>query len=204
MFPLFETIAVEHFEPQRLHYHQQRMDESFLRYFHRENPFQLSALFRPETVDSDGLLKWKVEYGLQGLNSTIEPYFPRTIRRVKLVEIDPDFDYSMKFSDRAYFDMLKNQNPGYDELILLKNGELTDSTFSNLILEAVSDGKWYTPSTPLLNGTQRQHLIDTSKVIPIPISIGQLSEYSKIYFVNAMLSLPDAPGIEIDEAIKCL
>lgn len=197
MYPLFETIAVEHFEPQLLQYHQQRMDDSFLRYFHLENPYQLSKVFRSEQIVSDGVLKWRVEYGSQGFRSTIEPYSPRMIRRVKLVEIDPDFDYSMKFSDRAYFDLLKKRNPGYDELILLKNGQLTDSTYSNLILEAVSDGRLYTPSTPLLHGTQRQYLIDTVKVIPIPISIGQLPEFHKIYFVNAMLPLPHAPSLDI-------
>jgi 4-amino-4-deoxychorismate lyase len=199
MFPLFETIAVEHSEPLLLQYHQQRMDDSFLRLFYQENPFQLSQLFRSQNISSKGLLKWKVEYDSQNIISSVVGYSPRMIQRVKFVEINPDFDYSMKFSNRDYFDMLKNENPGYDELILLKNGQLTDSTFSNIVLEAISDGKLYTPSAPLLKGTQRQYLLDTGSITPIPISIRQLTRFNKIYLINAMLPLPAAPCLIIGE-----
>jgi len=203
MFPLFETIAVEHYEPLHLQYHQQRMDDSFLRLFHQANPLQLSQLFRSQNISSKGLLKWKVEYDSQNIISSIVPYSPRVIQRVKFVEINPDYDYSMKFSNRDYFDLLKKENPGYDELILLKSGQLTDSTFSNIVLETISDGKLYTPSAPLLKGTQRQYLLDTGRITPIPISIQQLPEFNKIFFINAMLPLPAAPCLIIGEE-SCL
>ena len=132
MFPLFETIAVENYKPKLLEYHQQRMDNSFLKLFHQINPFSLSKLFLELNIKSNGLLKWKVEYNCDDCISFVTPYSPRLIRCVKFVEINPDFDYSMKFCNRDYFDALKKDNSEYNELILLKNGNLTDSTFSNI------------------------------------------------------------------------
>ncbi len=198
MFPLFETIAVENYKPKLLEYHQQRMDSSFLELFHQINPFSLSKLFLELNIKSNGLLKWKVEYSCDGCVSFVTPYFSRPISRVKFVEVNPDFDYSMKFCNRDYFDRLKKDNPGYDELVLLKNGKLTDSTFSNIVLEDHAKGLLCTPSTPLLNGTQRQYLLDNKTIIEFPVSIHQLYEFSRMYFINAMLDISIASYWDIE------
>lgn len=198
MYPLFETIAVAHFKPLQLQYHQRRMDESFFKLFRQKNPFQLLMEFLSLKIPSSALFKWKIEYNASGFNSFVEPYFPRVINRVELVEINPDFDYSMKFSNRDYFESLKSLHPDCDELILLKNGALTDSTYSNLVLESKLDGKLYTPTAPLLKGTQRQFLLDNEVIAPIPIKVQQLCEFQKIYFINAMLPLTNAPCWDID------
>ena len=56
------------------------------------------------------------------------------------------------------FESLLLANKDVDEVIIEKNGYLTDTTIANI---AFFDGKqWFTPEKPLLKGTMRAKLIE--------------------------------------------
>jgi 4-amino-4-deoxychorismate lyase len=57
---------------------------------------------------------------------------------------------------------LKNENQSKtEEIIIVKNNCITDTSYTNLLF--LKDEKWYTPSTYLLNGVMRQHLLKEKK-----------------------------------------
>ena len=44
----------------------------------------------------------------------------------------------------------------------------------------------FTPDTYLLNGSMRQFLLKTKRIIEKPIREEEISDYEKMYFINAM------------------
>jgi 4-amino-4-deoxychorismate lyase len=74
-----------------------------------------------------------------------------------------------------------------DEIILVKNGLITDTSYSNL---AFFDGvQWYTPEHPLLNGVRRQALLKQKRVREKRITPDELGSFVKLSLINAMLDL---------------
>lgn len=199
MYQLFETIAVIDFIPQRLEYHQARMDRSYFDFYKKRNPFILKTIFEKNIIAAQGIMKWKIEYNKQDIHSTLTEYIPRRINTAKFIKIKADFDYSYKFVNRSYFDLLKIEHPEFDELIFVKNGYLTDATFANIVLEHIQTGELHTPIIPLLNGTQRQSLIDDKKVILKSINLENIFEYKRIQFINAMLDLNSSSFVLVNK-----
>ncbi len=76
-----------------------------------------------------------------------------------------------------------------DEVLLVDSeGRITDCSFANLALR--QEGRWYTPDTPLLEGVQRQYLIQEGLLTPCTIRVADLKGYDQILPINAMLPLP--------------
>ena len=80
--------------------------------------------------------------------------FPE-IETFELVE-NNDFSYDFKFADRTEFEKMKKKARA-QEIIIVKNGQITDTSFSNLLF--LKNQTWYTPKNFLLNGVQRQNLL---------------------------------------------
>ena len=115
----------------------------------------------------------------------------REFKKFKIVY--SDIDYSYKFADRTKLNNLKDTN--FDEIIIVKNNLITDTTISNL---AFFDGKhWFTPKTPLLKGTKREEFINKGTLIEKDIKINDLQNYTKFAMLNAVVGF-----YEID--INCI
>jgi 4-amino-4-deoxychorismate lyase len=71
----------------------------------------------------------------------------------------------------------------------VKNNHITDTSYSNLLFLKGKD--WFTPSTFLLNGVQRQHLLKKKKIKETEITLQSLSEYSHFQLINAMNDFDD-------------
>ncbi|MEI6347572.1 MAG: aminotransferase class IV [Bacteroidota bacterium] len=196
MYPLFETIAIEKFQPQNIELHQQRMDISYLSLFKNTNPFNLSELIKYENIPSEGLFKWKILYGCSNYKTIVDRYEPRQINKVKFVHVDSNFDYTFKYSNRVQIDELRDINSEYDEIIMVKNGYLTDSSIANLVLK--QKDKLYTPNTPLLEGTQRKYLIMKDRIIEKQILYKDLGDFEGVFFINSMLPFERAPFFKLD------
>jgi len=111
-------------------------------------------------------------------------YFELKIRKFKTFKIvHSNIDYSYKFANRNALNALKPEN--VDEVIIIKNSLVTDTTISNL---AFFDGKkWLTPKTPLLKGTKREELIKKGKLVEADIKEKELKNFKKIALINAIL-----------------
>ena len=94
-----------------------------------------------------------------------------------------DIDYSFKSENRDELNSLKVS--GYDEVIIVKNGYITDTTISNL---AFFDGKeWHTPTNPLLKGTKREELLNKGFLKEKNIELSHLKTYKKFAMMNAII-----------------
>lgn len=187
MYPFVETIRIEVDSPQNLNYHQLRMERTMKRFFPNATIPLLKEELDKNAWPSDTILKVHVEYNGQGITLVkAEEYHIRTIRKLRLVTCD-DIDYTYKSADRSCLEQLVQQKGDADEIIIVKNGLLTDTSYSNI---ALYDGTiWVTPKKPLLKGTMRQALLDQGLLTERDITASDYQSYKKVCLINAMMPL---------------
>ncbi|HHF3814093.1 TPA: aminotransferase class IV [Haemophilus influenzae] len=93
----------------------------------------------------------------------------------------------MKYSDRSLINTLFAQRGACDEIMIIKNGKVTDCSIGNLIFR--QGKKWYTPDTPLLLGTQREKLLQEGKIQERTIFLEDIVNFDEIKIINAMNGL---------------
>lgn len=184
---LFESIRTENRQFRNLREHINRMNHSVEQIYGIKTLYHESDLKIPDSI-TDGIYKCRILYDKKIYNIDFQLYKKRIIQKIKII-VNNEVDYSYKFTERKFFETLFIENPGYDEFIIVKNGMVTDSTFSNLAL--FKEGKWHTPSTYLLNGIKRKMLLRSQFISEQTISLDDLFRYKKIAFINAMLDLED-------------
>ncbi len=188
MSQFLETIAIIDKIPQYLEFHQKRMEKCSL--------VQLNPFLPLIKVPTHRKYKLSILYNETQIEKfQLSPYSPSSINRFKIL-IDNEIDYTFKYADRSHLDQLKSKSQGCDEVIIIKNEEVTDTTFSNLLFW---DGeKWITPEHPLLKGTCRERLLQHGLISTQKISVKQLSTFSKMMLINAMLDFDEERAIPID------
>ena len=197
MIKFKEVIKVEEGTFRNLEYHQQRIDRTVACF--GIPSFKLSEKLQHAPIPvGEQLVKCRIEYGERIECITCLPYTLRSISRVGVV-VDNDIDYAYKFADRKHLDALRNKS-GYDEVIIIKDGQVTDSSFSNLVFETAQH-ELYTPSACLLKGTKRQFLLDCGMITERAIRMEEIKDYERIVFINAMMELEDNIGIPADRCI---
>jgi len=112
----------------------------------------------------------------------------REFKKLKVVKND-SIEYDYKYEDRSQLNSLKVD--GYDEIIIVKNGLITDTTISNLAF--LYKNEWLTPKTPLLPGTKREELIDKKLLKTSDIELGDLKKFSKFAMLNAIVGFYEIP-----------
>lgn len=136
------------------------------------------------------LLRVTVTYSPAGVSAIRSiPYARPVIKALRVIAAD-GIDYHLKFADRSPFDRLQALcRPG--ETALLTVGDLiTDTTFTNIVCED-SSGALLTPASPLLQGTMRQHLLDSGLLRKADIRPEDLPGFTRIHLINAMNGLGD-------------
>lgn len=162
--------------------HQKRMSETFSN-FGKECKIDVQSLFLNLKHDEDGLYKFRIEYDLENnLITQIVPYAISEHDDFELL-IDNEIDYAFKSADRTQLQKLKNDS-GADEIIIIKENQITDTTYSNLLF--LKDKTWYTPKTYLLNGVMRQSLLASKKIKETEITLDNIKEFSHFQLINAL------------------
>lgn len=174
---LLETIHISKGEALHLGYHQKRMDSSRKTLgFHSPLSLELSP-------PKEGEYRCRIIYEEKIEKIEYIPYKKREICRLKIVH--SDIVYDLKYEDRHEINALFNKKGEADEIIIVKNGLVTDTSIANL---SFFDGEsWFTPKTPLLRGTTRQRLLDEKKIKCTDIHYQDIKEYQKIALMNAMI-----------------
>lgn len=191
---LFETIRLENGQFFNLDGHQKRFDASRSACFFADEKISLSAILLSKNFPKTGLFRCRAVYGKQIERVEFLPYKIRQPLKIGLVEA-PEIEYDFKWEDRAAFVELLTQRPDCQEVIITKNGLLTDSTVANL---AFFDGKnWLTPASFLLPGTRRKLLLDEGILREEMIFRNDLRLFKKVALLNAMRGLKWALPIEI-------
>ena len=169
-----------------LPYHQTRLERTLAHCCPGTRSFSLSEVLADRPT-SPGVVKIRVVYGAEGVTEVgYAPYAVRHIRRLQLVA-DDTIDYTYKSTDRSHLVALALQKDEADEVIIVKNGLLTDTSYSNI---ALYDGSgWFTPRLPLLRGTMRQYLLDQGRLREADIRPEDLAGFQKVALINAMMPL---------------
>ena len=180
-----ETIKLSDGRVFHLEYHQERVRNTFLRFFPNQKVLLLSDIIEKVTLPTQGKHKIRIVYGSERPSVEVLPYQVKPIATIKCVEAD-FLDYSYKFLDRTFLNTLK-ESAGTDEVIFVKNGKVTDSSYANLVF---FDGtEWVTPTTFLLNGTCRQRLLSEGKIKERIIHATDIPSFTHIGLINAMIGL---------------
>ena len=125
---LFETICIQNGAIQHLSLHQKRLDRSQAALFENFESIDLGKILRPPT--GTGTLKCRVLYAERLIDVTYEPYRPRSVKTLRIVE--SDLDYGHKFRDRDTIDELFAQKGDADEILIVKKGLVTDTSIANV------------------------------------------------------------------------
>lgn len=196
MSPLVESIKLKDGKLFNLGYHQNRLNDALAELFPEAATIDLaSAILIPEHCSS-GIFKVRVLYGPIVEAIEIDPYQFRTIQSLKVVHHE-SIDYHLKYTDRQILQQLFAQRGDCDDIIIVKNGLVSDAFAANLIF---FDGqKWLTPNSPLLKGTQLQYLLEQGIITEIEIKESDISSFQKVGLINAMVSFEDMPVIRIEK-----
>ena len=181
-----ETIKMANGKPSNLPYHQARMERTIRHFFPNLALNAMPSLQNLITPNENmSLVKARVVYGADGVE-LIEyaPYSMRPIRSLQVV-YDDTISYSYKSCDRSQLNALAAKKGDCDEIIIVKNNLLTDTSFTNI---AIFDGNyWLTPRQPLLLGTRRASLLDQGFIKEADITVDDLKRAERIRLFNAMI-----------------
>lgn len=183
MCHLLETIKVENGQFCHPEYHLKRMQRSSSELFGIDiRNDVLNGIVIPGTCKS-GVFRCRIMYRTMPEKIEFTSYNPRLTSSLKIVD-GSNIDYSHKFADRQHLDKLFEQRDGCDDVLIIKNGRVTDTSVANVLF---FDGNtWYTPEEPLLHGTMRQFLIDNGMIRTKRIAISDLFSFQSVMLINAL------------------
>ncbi len=187
-----ETIRAIDGKIFHLNYHQKRY-ESVLNSLGCSNFKELKDYIKPPHV---GKFRCRIVYNKETLHVEYIEYKKRDINSLKLIYND-DIEYSRKSTCRDEIDKLFTCRENCDDILIVKNNYITDTSIANIAL--YKDGLWFTPLEPLLQGTTRQRLIDEVKIIEKMIKVDELSEYSQVALLNAMIDFDIIPQYNLKD-----
>lgn len=194
MLQLIETICYENGIFHRIPLHDDRMNRARRHFLGVCAPIYLTqSLEVPENLKNEKV-RCRVTYSDAIENIEYESYIFKKIENLKLVEEDA-IDYSFKYKNRDSLNRLLEDCGSKDEILIVRNGLITDTSFTNIIF--LQNGYWYTPALPLLHGTRRTEYLFNRKIFPRNIRPEELKYYEEARLINAMLSQYDSNPILI-------
>jgi len=193
---LLETIRYEQGEFSNLRFHQNRMNNSRKVLFNCTDEIDLISILRKSSnnIFDKELYKCRVVYDTKVMKVEYIPYQITHINSLKLVDCD-EIEYDHKYFDRNQINDLLTQKDEADDIIIVKNDLITDTSFANLLF--YNGIHWVTPSFPLLKGTQRSHLLEKELIITANIQPEDLVSFKMIRLINAMLRFEDEVDVNI-------
>ena len=197
MYPFFETIRYKNGILENLSYHQARLDRT-VNALGGSEIIQLDKIQFEVGFEKDIVYKIRCAYNLDGAyNIEKEVYHKKIINSVSIYneELQP---YPYKYTNRHWLNEALKKS-GTDEIIIVQNNIIKDGNYANLVF--FNGSEWHTPLHPLLLGTRRAKLIDENKIIAKNILIGDLVNYTKIKYINAMMLWEESPEIEIGQLV---
>lgn len=177
--------------------HLERMEETARIFFGTTPELKSADLDIPEYLRT-GVVKCRITYNpaIQSIDYT--SYHPRTIRTLRIVE-DDRIDYPFKSTDRERLNALFEKRGNADDIIIVKQDKVTDTSFSNLVFE--DESGLYTPSSYLLNGTKRQLLLQQQRITIRDITKKDVLKYKRVILINTMLDLEDNISLPTERII---
>ena len=191
MFLFFETIKIKNSKIYNLKYHNHRVNRTISEVFSKKSNLNLKEYIK--LPKDETLYKCKLTYSTKIENITLEPYKMKRFKN--FICIESDIQYPYKSVNREEFEKLTELNKEYDEIIIIKDNLLTDTTIANIAL--YNGLKWFTPKTPLLEGTLRASLIEQKLLKTKDLDKKALKSCVKIAIMNAIIGFYELKDIKI-------
>lgn len=182
MFPLFETILVVDGVAQNLHRHAARVASSSEALWGIRSELQDVLLIPPPGFET-GSVRCRINYAAGEQAVAWAPYIHRPVASLRLLSED-GINYPHKYCDRTDLERLFARRGICDDVLIVRNGWITDTSIANLLLK--SGNRWYTPAHPLLPGTCRSRLLAEGIAEEAGIRAGDLHLFSWVLTVNAL------------------
>ncbi|WP_312824161.1 aminotransferase class IV [Epilithonimonas sp.] len=198
MSRFIESIKVEDQKIFLKELHQKRMNDTFSN-FGKVCKIDIHSQFLNLEHEEDGLYKFRIEYDLENnFKTQIIPYAISKLSNFELV-IDNEMDYNFKSADRTQLQKLKDKSHA-DEVIIVKNNQITDTSYSNLLF--LKDKTWFTPKSYLLNGVMRQNLLKLKKIKEAEITLDNIKKFTHFQLINALNDFDDMFIYPIEKIIN--
>lgn len=199
MSQLLETIKCKDGKLINIEFHQFRFENAQKECYGVSSKINLFEEINIPETSRKGLFRCRITYSKQIEKIEFLKHNYREIRSLKLVE-DKEIDYHLKFADRRNLQDLFEQRGDCDDIIIVKNGFVSDSFAANIVL---FDGEnWITPNTPLLPGTQRAKLIKEKKISEQRITAADIWKYETVGLINALNDLEEMPIIKTEMVFR--
>lgn len=188
MCQYIETIQCKDGQLLNIKYHNQRMN------FTRKDQLNSNQeIYLEKQIDtsncSTGTYKIRVIYEDKIQNIEFQPYTKKLIHSLKIVHALDSLSYAFKYADRSQLDNLVKQKDCYDEILIVKSLQVTDTSYTNVVF---FDGKnYFTPSASLLRGTKREKLLSEKTIQEREIFVHEIANYREVHLINSMLDLGD-------------
>lgn len=195
MCPFVETIRIIQGKPFNLERHEQRLNHT-IRLFRNDAPWISIRDCLQDIPKKNEILKCRVVYhpgGIEKIEYAV--YHRKMVKSLKLI-YDDDIDYHLKSTDRTELDRLKELQGYCNDILIIKKGFVSDTSYTNVCFQ--NENGWWTPATPLLNGTMRQKLLEEGKIKECEIHPEDILGFKKISLINAMIDL-DSLSFSISE-----
>ena len=191
-----ETICIDQGKVRNPAGHIFRMQHTAA-HFHFKAPTlpDLSSLLPTALLDAK--VKCRILYRETLLEISFEKYQPKWVQSLQLVEASPD--YSFKYANRKEMSRLLELKGEADEILITRDGLITDTTFSNVAFR--QGDQLFTPDSYLLNGTKRQQLLREGIITERKITSETLHKYESVCLINAMLDVGDTIPVPISSVI---
>ena len=193
---LFETIRLQDGVLQNLEYHNERLNQSRKSLYKSTDTIDLEQLIQIPASGKKGLIKCRVSYSREIKTIEFELYVPHVVKSLRMIEANT-ISYNYKYTNRGRINELLTKRERFDEILIIKNGFVTDTSYSNIIF---FDGtKWVTPSTPLLHGTMRSFLLKNEIISEMKIKVPDMKQFQKARLINAMNPFESGKDIKIEK-----
>lgn len=195
---LLESIKLIDGQFFNLFYHEQRMLRSLKMLTGADEDLNLEKLLLDIDFPKKGVFKCRIVYDDFSKEVEFIPYTPKPINTIRIVEHDR-ISYEFKYTDRKIIDRLFALRESSDDILIVKRGLVTDSSYSNIVFRR--DDQWFTPYSALLKGTQRQKLIEHNLITEEEIKMEDIRSFDTFKLINAMLEF-DAPEISVKNIVS--
>jgi 4-amino-4-deoxychorismate lyase len=190
---LIETIRVENGRLQNVSFHNERFNRSRKELFGIRKEIDLESNIEIPLSFSTGRQKCRIVYSTKIISIAFEEYIIKIPKTLQMVE-DDTIEYAYKFQDRKHIEKLK-LNCKTDDILIIKNGFIKDTSYANIVFW---DGeKWFTPSSPLLQGTMRSKLLLENTIHQEELRKSDIKLFKSARVINAMIGFEESPSIEI-------
>ncbi|MBT4179278.1 MAG: branched-chain amino acid aminotransferase [Campylobacteraceae bacterium] len=172
----FETIKCEDYEIFNLDFHKKRIANTVGLNINLEE-----YIYPPNAK----LIKCKLIYDECGVTDVLyDVYVKKDVTSFQLV-YDDNIKYNKKALLRDDLDALSEKREKSDEIIIVKNNLITDTSIANIAIYL--DEEWITPKVALLEGTTKARYVENNILKLKDITLEMLKNCTEFATLNAMI-----------------